>query len=114
MKNVNFYFIKNIAIRRWIYYAPFFLLLTSHFIPTFFDCESTSYIAQIICWLINVLFFIFSIALILKDNVELYDKKEINISLLNYFIVISLLFFTLIWVPIFSNREQLIEVLKLF
>jgi hypothetical protein len=44
MENTKFKHIKNIAIRKWVYRMPFFLLCLSTIVPTLFELVEPEYI----------------------------------------------------------------------
>ena len=113
MKNVNFYFMRSIAVRTWMLYAPLFFVVIPYLPSLFSVSESVEPVLQLILWTINILFFMFIVAIIMKDNIEINKNKERNISLFDCFIAILLFFFALIWLPILSKTAEWIEVLKL-
>jgi hypothetical protein len=115
MENTKFKHIKNMAIRKWVYRMPFFLLCLSTIVPTLFELvepEYIKYVVEIIIWIIDVLFFIFTIAVIIKDSIEINKNKDVNINLFHCIWITLIFFLALIWAPIFANIDQLIEVLS--
>lgn len=113
MKDVKFFFMGSIAVRRWMYYVPF-LLICANFITLLFESKSVEYTVQLIIWAIHILCFLFTIAVIIKDNIELNKNKETNISLFYCFLTVLFFFQFLIWTPMMSGANKLVDVLSFF
>ncbi|MBQ8722042.1 MAG: hypothetical protein IJY67_07865 [Paludibacteraceae bacterium] len=109
MKNVNFYFMRSIAVRTWMFYVPLFFVVIPYLPLLLSVSESVKLVLQLISWTINILFFMVIVAIIMKDNIEINKNKERNISLFDCFIVISFFFFILIYVPISHEFNRLVD-----
>lgn len=113
MKAIKFSFIRGIAIRRWMmFYVPILFVFFNIWFPTLFESETVEYVVQLITWIITFLFFMFIVAMVMKDNIEINRNKEDHISLFDCFVAISWFFFILIWLPILSDTDRLIEILS--
>jgi len=109
MKNINFYFMRSIAVRTWMLYVPLFFVVIPYLPSLFSVSESVEPVLQLILWTINILFFMFIVAIIMKDNIEINKNKESNINLFDCFMVIFFFFFILIYLPISSEFNRLVD-----
>ncbi len=103
---------RTVAVRGWMWWTPILLLLIDLLLPTLFEPESVARIVQLIAWIINVLFFMFILALIIKDNVEVRRDNGTGVSLLESFVIVMYFFQFLIWTPILSEADRLMEILS--
>lgn len=115
MKDIKFFYTKkNIAIRRWMYFVPFLFIPLNEVLPSLFEPIYVEHVVQLITWIINILYFHFVVALIVKDNIEINRNKETDISIFYWAITISFFFFLLIWAPILSSPHRIVEVMSSF
>ena len=93
MKVVNFFFMRSVAVRRWMFYVPLLFVTFNILFPTLFESETVEYVIQLLTWIITFLFFMFIVAMVMKDNIEINRNKEDSISLFDCFIAISCFFY---------------------
>ena len=94
-----------------MFYVPLLFVVFNIWFPTLFEFETVEHVVQLITWIITFLFFMFIVAVVMKDNIEINRNKEDSISLFDCFIAISC-FFILIWLPILSDVGRLMETLS--
>ncbi len=114
MKNKFCFFrpIRTVAVRGWMWWTPILLLPIDLLLPTLFETESVALIVQLIAWIINVLFFMFILALIIKDNAEVRRDNGTGVRLLESFVIVMYFLQFLIWSPILSETDRLMEILS--
>ena len=118
MKKIKFYFLRilrparTVAVRGWMWSVPILLLPIDLLLPTLFETESVALVVQLIAWAINMLFFMFILALIIKDNAEVRRDNGTGVSLLESFIVVMYFLQFLIWFPILGETDRLMEILS--
>ncbi len=95
-----------------MWWTPILLLPIDLLLPTLFEPESVARIVQLIAWIINVLFFMFILALIIKDNAEVRRDNGTGVSLLESFVIVMYFLQFLIWSPILSETDRLMEILS--
>ena len=103
---------RTVAVRGWMWWIPILLLPIDLLLPTLFEPESVARIVQLIAWIINVLFFMFILALIIKDNAEVRRDNGTGVSLLESFVIVMYFLQFLIWSPILSETDRLMEILS--
>ena len=103
---------RTVAVRRWMWWTPILLLPIDLLLPTLFEPESVARIVQLIAWIINVLFFMFILALIIKDNAEVRRDNGTGVSLLESFAIVMYFLQFLIWSPILSETDRLMDILS--
>ena len=114
MKPLGPYSVRSVIIRPWIFYVSVFFMFISLCLPFFFNVEYVKHVTQLIVWILNVLVFMFLIAMIVKDNIEISKNKEDDIHWFDYFLTLSTFFFFLIYVPMFGNFDKFVEVMSSF
>ena len=75
-----------------MFYVPLLFVVFNIWFPTLFEFETVEYVVQLITWIITFLFFMFIVAVVMKDNIEINRNKEDSISLFDCFIAISCFF----------------------
>ena len=103
---------RTVAVRGWMWWVPILLLPIDLLLPTLFEPESVARIVQLIAWIINVLFFMFILALIIKDNAEVRRDNGTGVSLLESFAIVMYFLQFLIWSPILSETDRLMDILS--
>jgi hypothetical protein len=114
MKNKFCFFrpTRTVAVRGWMWWAPILLLPIDLLLPTLFEPESVAYMVQLIAWIINVLFFMFILALIIKDNAEVRRDNGTGVSLLESFVIVMYFLQFLILYPILKETDKFIEIMS--
>lgn len=114
MKNKFCFFrpTRTVAVRRWMWWTPILLLPIDLLLPTLFEPESVARIVQLIAWIINVLFFMFILALIIKDNAEVRRDNGTGVSLLESFVIVMYFLQFLILYPILKETDKFIEIMS--
>lgn len=102
----------TVAVRRWMWWTPILLLPIDLLLPTLFEPESVARIVQLIAWIINVLFFMFILALIIKDNAEVRRDNGTGVSLLESFVIVMYFLQFLILYPILKETDKFIEIMS--
>lgn len=102
---------RSVAVRRWMFYVPLLFVVFNIWFPTLFESKTVEYVVQLITWITTFLFFMFIVAMVMKDNIEINRNKEDYISLFDCIMAIIWFFFVLIWLPILSDINRLIEIL---
>ena len=92
MKAMKFSFMRSIAVWWWMFYVPLLFVVFNIWFPTLFEFETVEHVVQLITWIITFLFFMFIVAVVMKDNIEINRNKEDSISLFDCFIAISCFF----------------------
>ena len=93
MKAMKFSFMRSIAVWWWMFYVPLLFVVFNIWFPTLFEFETVEHVVQLITWIITFLFFMFIVAVVMKDNIEINRNKEDSISLFDCFIAISCFFY---------------------
>ena len=103
---------RTVAVRGWMWSTPILLLPIDLLLPTLFEPESVAYMVQLTAWIINVLFFMFILALIIKDNAEVRRDNGTGVSLLESFIIVMYFLQFLILYPILKETDKFIEIMS--